>query len=465
MPTVPPDDESSHGHVLIVDDDRATRNFLRVQLEDAGFDVTMADGGERCLELAVSLLPEVIALDLSMSGMDGIETCRRLRAGAATHDIPILFLTGRQADERALLRALDAGANDFVIKDASRHVLAARLRTQVEISRAHHKMRELSLVDEVSGAWSKTYLRSGARSSLKAMTRPRRSSLCCVVADVAGLEGVNRRHGFRGGDEVMRQVASTLIESPRESDVVARLDGARFGILLVDTDLAGARPVMDRMRQAAAVQVKMATISFGVAQLDAVAVDALRVGDPLDAVVEDLVKRAVVAARKAEREGAGCVVVDDGVADEIVDEDSAPDSEPTRPHRPHEMGASSADAVGRPSEPTGIDIDIDIDVDDIEDDDIEQVEVAELMEVEDAIAEAEDIDEPEPSAPTNPAAELMEVEDIAEGEDIAEAEDVDEESDPGSCPTTELPGDDEPGDSSHLSDLPSEPCGDEPPLT
>ena len=67
-------------------------------------------------------------------------------------------------------------------------------------------MRELSLVDEVSGAWSMAYLRSGARSSLKAMTRPRQLALCCVVADVAGLEGVNQRHGFRAGDEVMRQV-------------------------------------------------------------------------------------------------------------------------------------------------------------------------------------------------------------------------------------------------------------------
>ena len=117
---MPPDDQSSHGHVLVVDDDRATRNFLRVQLEDQGFDVTMADGGERCLELAVSLLPEVIVLDLNMPGMDGIETCRRLRAGAATHDIPLLFLTGRQDDEKIVVKALDAGANDFVLKDASR---------------------------------------------------------------------------------------------------------------------------------------------------------------------------------------------------------------------------------------------------------------------------------------------------------------------------------------------------------
>jgi two-component system cell cycle response regulator len=358
MPTMPPEDAASHGHVLVVDDDRATRNFLGVQLEDAGFDVTMAASGERCLELAVNLLPEVIVLDLAMPGMDGIETCRRLRAGAATHDIPILFLTGRQDDERVVVRALDAGANDFVSKDASRHVLAARLRTQVEISRAHHQMRELSLIDEVSGAWSKSYLRSGARHSIKAMSRVRKPSISCVVADVFGIAEVNQRHGFRGGDEVLRLIASCLLDVTRETDVVARLDGARYGVLMIDTDLDGAAPLMDRMNAAVKEKVKLATVSFGVAVLDSVDVDQLR-SDNIDGLVDDLIKRAVIAARKAEREGEGSVVVD--ASEELPPEaiEPAPVSEPTLPVQ---LPSSKPPADDENTD-TGIEVEVDIDVD------------------------------------------------------------------------------------------------------
>jgi diguanylate cyclase (GGDEF)-like protein len=331
MPSLPPEDVASHGHVLVVDDDRTTRSFLQVQLEDAGFDVTMAATGERCLELAMNVLPEVIVLDMTMPGMDGIETCRRLRAAAATHDIPILFLTGMQDDERVVVRALEAGANDFVAKDSSRHVLAARLRTQVQISRAHYKMRELSLVDEVSGAWSKAYLRSGARHAVKAMTRPRRQTLACVVADVDGIEEVNKRHGFRAGDDVLRIVASCLLDVTRETDVVARLDGARYGVLMIDTDLEGAQPLMHRMMDMVQQRVKLATISFGVAVLDGIDVITLKKGAVVDELVDDLISRAVVAARKAVREGEGSVVVDDGADGEPSSIEPAPVSEPTVP--------------------------------------------------------------------------------------------------------------------------------------
>ena len=309
MPSMPPADESSHGHVLVVDDDLATRKFMKVQLEDAGFDVSIADSGERCLELAVSLLPEVIVLDLSMPGMTGIEACRRLRAGAQTHDIPVLFLTAPQDEERVVVRALEAGANDFLSKDSSRHVLAARLRTQVAISRAHYKLRELSLVDEVSRAWSKAYLQSTLRGAIKAMTREREPSLVCVVADVAGLEAVNKRHGFRGGDEVMRVIASALMSSTRETDVVSRLDGARFGVLLIDTTLENAQPVIERMKETTAQRTKLATVSFGIADISEVGVDDLRDADKIDRMVGHLIKRASLAARVAEREGEGSIVV------------------------------------------------------------------------------------------------------------------------------------------------------------
>lgn len=362
MPSLPPGDTSSHGHVLVVDDDRATRRFMKVQLEDAGFDVSIADSGDRCLELAINLQPEVIVLDLNMPGMGGIETCRRLRAAAATHDIPVLFLTGRQDDEAAVVRALEAGANDFVSKDSSRAVLVARLRSQVAISRAHYKLREMSLVDEVSGAWSKAYLHTTLRGALKAMTRPRRKTLMCVVADVAGIAEVNQRIGFRGGDEVMRAIGAALMATTRETDVVARLDGARFGVLLVDTDVEGARAAIDRMMSQVVAATKLATVSFGVAKLADVALDALRDQKGIDDTIDDLVKRAILVGHVAEREGKGAVVLDGETVLPTPKDDgettaelalAPPDSEPT----------GVAQRATAPDSETGVEIEVDIDVD------------------------------------------------------------------------------------------------------
>ncbi len=404
MPSLPPGDASSHGHVLVVDDDRATRRFMKVQLEDAGFDVSIADSGERCLELAINLLPEVIVLDLNMPGMGGIETCRRLRAAAATHDIPVLFLTKRQDDEALVVRALDAGANDFVAKDSSRAVLAARLRSQVALSRAHYKLREMSLVDEVSGAWSKSYLHTTLRGALKAMTRPRRKTLICVVADVAGIAEVNQRIGFRGGDEVMRAIGAALMATTRETDVVARLDGARFGVLLVDTDVEGARAVIDRMMSQVVAATKLATVSFGLATLEDIALDSLRDQKAIDFLVEDLVKRATIVGRVAEREGKGAVVLDgEGptprdaeTTDEL--ELRAPDSGPT----------ALQERTHAPDSETGVEIDVDIDVD---------------------LAQAE------PSEPTLDAG----AEPLAEGEDAARAETAGSDDEPTKVPSAPAP--------------------------
>jgi two-component system response regulator MprA len=111
--------------ILVVDDDPAVRQALKRALRLEGYDVELAADGTEALEAAAGDHPDAIVLDLAMPGLDGIEVCRRLRAGG--NRVPVLMLTARDAvDDR--VEGLDAGADDYVVKPFAVEELFARLR-------------------------------------------------------------------------------------------------------------------------------------------------------------------------------------------------------------------------------------------------------------------------------------------------------------------------------------------------
>ena len=111
--------------VLVVDDDRAVREALRRALTLGGYDVQLAEGGARALELLAQALPDAVVLDVAMPDVDGLEVCRRLRRlGNRT---PILMLTARDAVADRI-DGLDAGADDYMVKPFDVGELKARLR-------------------------------------------------------------------------------------------------------------------------------------------------------------------------------------------------------------------------------------------------------------------------------------------------------------------------------------------------
>ncbi|MGA1342299.1 MAG: response regulator transcription factor [Hyphomonas sp.] len=116
-------------HILIVDDEADLRDTLAEQFElSDGFQITSAGSGEEALTLAGAQRIDMIVLDVDMPGINGIETCRRLRASGVR--APIIMLTGR-AGEADTVAGLDAGANDYVAKPFAFSVLLARIRAQL----------------------------------------------------------------------------------------------------------------------------------------------------------------------------------------------------------------------------------------------------------------------------------------------------------------------------------------------
>ena len=127
--------------ILIVDDSPSARETLCAILEEQGYQLTTAPNGQKALEVAASLHPDLILLDIMMPGMDGFEVCRRIRANPQIAEVPIVILTALD-DSASLLKGIEAGADDFLSKPVDRHELRARVRTITRLNRYHILMEQ-----------------------------------------------------------------------------------------------------------------------------------------------------------------------------------------------------------------------------------------------------------------------------------------------------------------------------------
>ena len=122
------------GLVLIVDDEPLNVDLLEQELSAAGYRTLAAQSGEDALALAATSQPDLILLDVMMAGIDGYETCRRIKAGAATRSIPVIFLTALK-DTFDKVRAFRLGAVDYVTKPFETEELLARVGAHIALRR------------------------------------------------------------------------------------------------------------------------------------------------------------------------------------------------------------------------------------------------------------------------------------------------------------------------------------------
>jgi len=127
--------------ILVVDDVDANVRLLQAKLSAEYFDVLTATDGETALAKAASDQPDLILLDVMMPGLDGIEVCRRLKAGAATRHIPVVMVTALDGRQDRL-RGLEAGADDFLAKPLDDLMLFARVRSLTRLKASIDELRK-----------------------------------------------------------------------------------------------------------------------------------------------------------------------------------------------------------------------------------------------------------------------------------------------------------------------------------
>lgn len=118
--------------VLVVDDSPDNLALLRQLLEPQGYSVSTAASGEEALERVAAEDPHLILLDMVMPGIDGLETCRRLKGSEETRDIPVVFVSAR-TDVQAIVEGFEVGGSDYVTRPLCAPELLARVRAHLEL--------------------------------------------------------------------------------------------------------------------------------------------------------------------------------------------------------------------------------------------------------------------------------------------------------------------------------------------
>ncbi|MDB5644403.1 response regulator transcription factor [Methylobacterium sp.] len=132
--------EAQRDLVLVVDDSPETLSFLTEAIERSGATVLVAVAGDLALALVDEITPDVILLDAVMPGMDGFETCRRLKAKGHLADVPVIFMTGLSETEH-IVKGLEAGGVDYVTKPIAPDEILARIRVHLASARAAQSAR------------------------------------------------------------------------------------------------------------------------------------------------------------------------------------------------------------------------------------------------------------------------------------------------------------------------------------
>lgn len=221
--------------VLIAEDDPVTRRCLEVSLAGWGYQPVCVNNGAAALAaLRAPGAPAIAVLDGYMPGMDGPDVCQQLRA---TPDIPypyLIILTSKSKPED-LVRALEAGADDFVSKPFDFDELRVRLRTGQRIVTLQAQLRELAERDMLTGLANRARFETALTQAVaRAQRKSGEGGFALVLLDLDGFKQVNDTLGHGAGDHLLKEVATRLTSVCRSSDLLARLGGDEFVVLAHD---------------------------------------------------------------------------------------------------------------------------------------------------------------------------------------------------------------------------------------
>jgi diguanylate cyclase (GGDEF)-like protein len=233
--------------VLVVDDSRTARNYIAGLLRIQQYQVLEADNGEDALRLLKDH-PGVglVITDYHMPGMDGYELVRRIRQ---EHDRSRLAVIGVSAHGSNLISArfIKNGANDFITKPFLEEEFYCRVTQNIELMETIQALAEASVRDFLTGLHNRRFFYESAQKCFASAQRGQ-ITIALAMVDIDHFKKLNDTHGHEAGDEVLRNVGEVLRSSFRETDIVARMGGEEFCVLLVNMAWESAKVFFERLR-------------------------------------------------------------------------------------------------------------------------------------------------------------------------------------------------------------------------
>ena len=232
--------------ILIVDDNVHLIALMGRMLAPLA-QISFATHGAAALQQMLAHRPDLVLLDEEMPGMSGHEVCDAMRGHSDLAAIPVMFVTGHH-DADAEVRALTAGAVDFISKPVHEAVLLARVRTQLRLKELSDQLRRSAMSDGLTGLANRGEL--DRRLTLEMARAARQAStLSVLMLDVDHFKLFNDRYGHPAGDQCLRAVAGVLqAHARRATDLAARFGGEEFALVLPEASISDAQDAAERVR-------------------------------------------------------------------------------------------------------------------------------------------------------------------------------------------------------------------------
>jgi two-component system cell cycle response regulator len=216
--------------ILIADDDRTIQALLRGVLPNWGYEPVSARTGDQAWEILRSEdAPRIAILDWVMPGVDGIGLCRMVRARICPDYTYLILLTSRASRQDAV-EALEAGADDFVAKPFHLHELRARLRPGRRILELERELARRANYDGLTGLPNRTLL-SERFAQLSEIAKRRGETIALLYLDLDDFKTINDTYGHQQGDYFLKEIATRIRSTIRDSDTLARVGGDEFVLL------------------------------------------------------------------------------------------------------------------------------------------------------------------------------------------------------------------------------------------
>lgn len=292
--------------ILVVDDSRMARTVLCQQLESFGHQTVFAESGLEALARSRDEPIDIALVDFRVGHMEGVEVCWHLRAAQRERHLYLMLMIPGSITNQ-FFEVVENGADEFLRKPLDLTWLRARLLAASRVVDMQRQLERLATTDSLTGALNRG--RFMARAADEVVRAQRNGQpLSAIMLDIDHFKKVNDTYGHATGDEAIRTVVRVCRTMVRGADILGRLGGEEFAILLPDTPLHGAVLLAERLRQALAeTDVRISNgagsvLSFTVS----IGVSALRPGEDAVGAVLARADEALYRAKNGGRNRVAC---------------------------------------------------------------------------------------------------------------------------------------------------------------
>ena len=291
--------------ILIVEDDPRAASRLRDWLSPVHEPIAV-EGPQAALRLLGEKEFDLLVVSLTLPDADALRLCSQTRSLDRTRHLPIIILV-EPGDEARLLRALDMGVNDYVMRPIDRNELLARVRTQVKRKRYSDHLRnrleesiEAAMIDPLTGLHNRRYMECHLATLVQEAQRANRS-LSVLFADIDHFKHVNDTYGHDVGDLVLREFSTRFRRNTRGIDLACRFGGEEFIVIMPDTSMARAYQVGERLRVAIAADPFQIQPGLGIHLTASVGIATLECPEDTPETVFRRADNALFAAKRRGR--------------------------------------------------------------------------------------------------------------------------------------------------------------------